>query len=329
MMSSRLLSKLIFVSGLMGSIYADSGLPNAPFRPEAQKRTIDVFAEALYWYTSETVDWGFTVESSGNSVQTSYKSFVFDWAPGFSVGLGYNMDYDQWDTQASYTWFQSRAEDSTSGPVTTAFLPARLSLLEPFSTGRASLNVDYNMFDLDLGRRFLVSRHLVLRPAIGVRGGWITQTLDSNWTTPHFLDLFLFTASENVTQHFHGVGPTGGISAKFCFGDVQENSFSLIGEFDASYLWGWWSIQDKFVDNLETVIYLNTSERHFGALMLHSFLGFGWDRNFSCDRFHLELKLGYEIEDWLNQFQIFSDISGSQNNDLILQGLNFGLRLDF
>ncbi len=311
-----------------GNLYANCGVPNISIRPKEQPKTINIFAEALYWYTSETVDWAFTLNQNQNSVKTAYKTFTFDWAPGFCIGLGYNMEHDQWDTQARYTWFQSKASDHTNGPVTPAFLAARLSLLEPFDNGRASLHIHYNMFTWDLGRSFLVSKYLLLRPAIGVRGGWVDQTIDSHWT---IVDIFgLHSATENIKQRFTGGGPTGGVSGKWSFGNVLQSFFSLIGQIEASYLWGYWSIRDKFTDNLFfTTIFIKTLDRNFGSFMLRSFMGFGWDCNFNQNQSHFALKLGYEIEDWFNQFQIFSDASGAQNNNLILQGLNLSLRFDF
>ncbi|NGX49628.1 MAG: hypothetical protein K940chlam5_01227 [Candidatus Anoxychlamydiales bacterium] len=327
----RTIIRIVFVFFMivMTDIHANNGLPNISVRPEAQRKTIDIFADTLYWHTSETLDWAFTLTSSQNSVQTAYKTFSFDWAPGFCIGLGYNMEYDEWDTQASYTRFQSKATDHASGPITPAFLAARLSLLEPFSTGRASLNIHYNIFDWDLGRSFLVSEYLFLRPSIGLRGGWINQVIHSEWTIPNFLDLFFFSASENLKQRFQGGGPKGGLRGKWCFGNIRKNSFSFIGHLEVGYLWGHWSIRDKYVDNLSTVISVITLDRNFGSFVLHSFMGFGWDCNFNHDRSHFGLKLGYEIEDWFNHCQIFSDASGSQNNDLIFQGLNFGLHFDF
>lgn len=293
----------------------------------ADQQTLYVFADALYWYTSETVDWAFTLSHTQTSVQTSYKTFSFDWAPGFCIGVGTNMEYDQWDTQVNYTWFQSKAADRTTGSVTPAFFAARLSLLEPFSTGKASLNLDYNILNWDLGRSYLVSPCLSFRPSIGFKGGWITQTIRSDWTIPNFFGPYLFTASENLKQKFQGGGPRGELSCKWCFGNLRKHAFSIIGQIDGGFLWGHWAIKDKFIDNLHTVIHVNTQTRNFGCLVLHSFMGFEWDCHFN--RSHLGLKFGYEIEDWLNQFQIFSDASGSQNNDLILQGLNCGLQLDF
>jgi len=325
----RTILSLAFLFFALTDLHADDELPIPSSRLEAQSKTVKVFANLLYWRASETVDWAFTLSFNQNSLETAYKTFSFNWDPGFRIGLGYNMEHDQWDTQVSYTWFQSKATSRTSGAVTPAFLAARLSLLEPFSIGKASLDLHYNMFDWDLGRSFLVSNYLSVRTSIGLRGGWINQTIHSDWITPDFLFIFTLSASENLEQRFKGGGPKGGISGKWSFGKNQNHSFSLISQFETGYLWGHWSIQDKYVDNLATVIRVITSDRNFGALVLHSEMGFAWDYNFNCDRSHFNMTLSYTIEDWLNHCQIFTDASGSQDNDLILQGLNLGLSLDF
>ena len=70
-------------------------------------------------------------------------------------------------------------------------------------------------------------------------------------------------------------------------------------------------------------------ERNFGAVMLQALLGFGWDFNFDKNRSHFALKVSYEIQDWLNQFQVFTNFAGTANSDLILQGLTADLRFDF
>jgi hypothetical protein len=311
---------------ILSHLYADDGLPNPSTRPITQPKTIDMFVEALYWYTTENVDWAFTLHQNGNTVQTDYKAFVFQWAPGFRVGLGYNMEHDEWDTQASYNWFQSHASAASDGPITPGFFAARLSDLEPFSTGKASINLHYNMFTWDLGRSFLVSNHLALRPVIGMKAGWITQKIHSHWT---LFDIIPIYAAENLKQSFKGGGPKGGVTSKWYLGNTQKHLFSLISTFEAGYLWGHWSIQDKYEDTLATIIYTKTTPRSFGSFMLHGFMGLGWDVNFDHDRSHFAFKLGYEIEDWFNQCQIFTDIDGAQNNDLILQGFSASLCFDF
>jgi hypothetical protein len=291
----------------------------------ASETKVDLFAKAHYWYTSETTDWAFTLADHPNAVQTVYQTLVFDWAPGFSVGIGYTMEHDEWDTQATYTWFQSKASDHAgNGSITPGFLAARLSSLEPFSTGKANMNIHYNMFDLDLGRKFCISRRLSLRPSIGLKGGWINQTIHSHWT---LASLPGFTAAENLKQEFQTAGPKSKIEGKWCFGYLKKQTFSLVTAFEAGYLWGHWSIHDQFTDSLSQLIFLKTTPRNYGSIVFHSFLGLAWDYHLNCT--HFAFKLGYEIEDWLNQSQFFTDISGSQNNDLVLQGLNLSFTLDF
>ncbi len=308
---------------MMGNVYSDS------FHPETQSKRANIFADFIYWYTSETVDWAFTLQQNPSSFESSFKTFAFDWAPGFRVGLEYNLLHDQWNTQASYTWFQSRASGHTTGEVTPAFFAARLSLLEPFSTGKTNINIHYNMFDWDLNRSFSISKYLFLQPSIGLKCGWINQNIHSYWTKPNLFGFFLFTAHENLKQRFLGGGPKGGITAKWYLKNIHKHSLSLLGSFEVGYLWGHWTIRDNFIDDLFTKIAVNTSPRNFGSFMLHGFIGIGWDLNFNHEQNHFEMKLGYEIEDWLNYCQIFTDSSGSQNNDLIFQGLNFALSINF
>jgi hypothetical protein len=308
----------------------DSGLPNLSDRPQTQDKSIDIFANALYWRASETVDWAHIVTSNQNSVQDSYKTISFDWDSGLRVGLGYNMLHDQWDTQIAYTWFLTRATDHGSGHIISGFLAARLSLLEPFKTGKIRFDLSYNMFDWDLGRSFLVSRSLSLRPFIGAKAGWINQTIRAEWTTPNFDGLgFLYSASENVKNNFQGGGPKGGVNGKWVLGNVNRHAFSLIGNFAGAFLWGHWTLQDEFTDVFLTQTSVPMKNRNFGALMLQALIGVGWDFNFDKNRSHFALKVSYEIQDWLNHFQVFTNDSGTDNFDLILQGLTLDLRFDF
>lgn len=312
---------------IIGSLYADDGLPNLSARPQKQPRTIDVSLDALYWYTTENVDWAYVVHPNANFLEVDYKTFVFNWAPGFRVRLGHNMEHDRWDCQASYTWFQSKASGASEGLITPGFFAVRLSALEPFSQGAANISIHYNMFDLDLGRAFYISNHLLVRPSIGMKAGWISQIIHSHWS--RLIDSIPIFAEENLKQSFAAGGAKGGVNTKWFLGNTQKHFFSLIGTFEAGYLWGQWSIQDKYEDTLATIIYTKTTPRSFGSFMLHCFAGLGWDVNFDNDRAHFAFKLGYEIEDWFNQCQIFTDINGAQNNDLILQGLSASLGFDF
>lgn len=331
---------VVLLTAIGGKLYAysteeqpqkmDSGLPNLSDRPQIQDGNIDIFANALYWYTSESIDWAFTIAPAGNHEKSVYKTITFPWDPGFRVGLGYNMLHDQWDTQLTYTRFHTHASDHDSGLITSAFLAARLSLLEPFRTGKVNFNIHYNMFDWDLGRSFLVSKSLSFRPFIGAKGGWINQMIHLKFTIPNFAGLgVLYRSSEKVKNNFRGGGPKGGVNGKWILGNVDRHVFSLVGNFAGAFMWGNWTLKDEFIDSLSTQTSIPMGNRNFGALMVQALLGFGWDFNFDKNRSHFALKVEYEIQDWLNQFQVFSNASGTQNNDLVFQGLTVDLRFDF
>lgn len=320
----------IFVIIFSGVAAAEDGIKDLYPCPEESKRPVNLFAQMLYWQPSETIDWAFTIENQQNFLKDSFKTLVFDWAPGFRVGMGYHMDQDRWNTQASYTRYNSTANDHAQGAVTSGFLaPKIIPLLQPFSTGKICLHFWYNMFDWDFGRTILSSACLELRPSIGLKGGWITQTIHSLWTNPAYLLVLPVTACENLKQCFKGGGPKCAVNTKWFLKRTQKHSFSVIGQLEADYLWGHWSIRDNFFDNYSTKINVKTSERNFGSFVLHSFLGFGWDWTVKSGQMRYSVKLGYEIEDWFDHCQLFTNTSGSQKNDLILQGCNLHLSCAF
>lgn len=315
--------------GMNLSLSAVDSYTNKPVRPQTQSKTSDVYAQLLYFYTAESLDIAYVENGDANNFNHDYKILKFNPAPGFRVGLGYNLSYDKLDTQLSYTWFQSIATAAEQGAVTSPSLAARLSLLDPFNVMSATSKLSYNIFDMDLGRSFYLSKMLQLRPFIGIKGGWINQYLDLDYSkdaVPFFAKIY---AKERFTNDFSGVGPKGGARLKYVFGQSQSNYFSLFGSFEAGFLWGRWKAFDRFNDSLNTKIDFITSPRNFGSLVFQSQFGFSWDYDFNKNAKHISMQIGYEIQDWLNYLQIFTNISGGMNSDLILQGLNLGLRVDF
>jgi hypothetical protein len=58
--------------------------------------SVDLYADALYWQPSESVDWALTNSNISSTVQPnqiiSYKTIEFDYSPGFRIGLGAHSD---------------------------------------------------------------------------------------------------------------------------------------------------------------------------------------------------------------------------------------------
>jgi hypothetical protein len=324
------MKKLVFLFLICSSLAAqDGGVPNLSDRPLAKTRYFDLFIDLLYWQPSEPVDWAYTLSVNGGVEQVAYKMISFGWDPGFRVGLGYQMEYDQWDTQLSYTRFQSATHSQTTGNITSIFLGSKTALYNSYENAKINWKLQFNLFDLDLGRSFWISHALSLRPCIGVKAGWIDQTIDSQWINPLVLGFRVpLTAKENIEHDFLGGGPKGGVRGKWVLGCIDRYSFSLLGDLASSYLWGNWTITDKFRGSL-TSVSTNIGNRTFGSFVLQGLLGIGLDWNIRREQSHISIKLGYEFQDWFSQFQAFDNGTGGHNNDLILQGATFDIHFDF
>ena len=119
----------------------------------------------------------------------------FGWDVGIRAGLGYGMLHDQWKTKVYYTYFDTRGKDSISsspGAVHSTFL-GNFYVYNTDGSGisgpsyqKATIDwkIDFNMFDWDLGRSFWASPSIALFPFIGIKGGWIDQSIHSKWINP-------------------------------------------------------------------------------------------------------------------------------------------------
>ncbi len=302
----------------------------------------NVSADALFWYASEepTTVWATVLSSKlkSNGIFSIFdaKGLAFDWDFGFRVGAGYTFEYDGWDTQLGWTWFRT---DATS----TVPTKDHIVLSEFFGgfidrdfadSAKVNWSILFNMFDWDLGKEFWVSKALSLRPFIGVKGGWIHQSIHSKWHVvflndpgdPRIVD---FNAIEDLKNNFWGVGPFGGINTKWKWGSSDTRFVSLFGDFSAATLWGTWINRDIYKDPLPRRISTNMKNSDFGALMLRGFLGLGWDADVGKGMTHVTVKVGYEMQIWFNQLRIATFQQLRLHGNLTLQGGTLNCRLDF
>ncbi len=308
------------------------GLPNVSARPESQHHLYAIL-DVLYWHATENIAWAQTLHGPTPPSAGDFNSASFGWDPGIRAGLGYNLNHDAWDTQLYYTWFRTSTSDTiplNSGDVSSIFIGAFVSATSFYKTASLKWNILFNMFDWDLGRNFFVSDRLSFRPFLGIKGGWIHQSLNTHWENPDFTVLHLFnSAEENLKNNFWGVGPKMGVNGKWNFVQRCRNSFGLFGDFQGAFLWGHWSFKDFFHNTLSQTIPALFEPKDLGTLMFGVLMGFSWDAAFNRDRSHFTARLGYEIQDWLNQYQIFEAANGPNKKSLFLQGGVFDLRLDF
>jgi len=321
-----------------------NGLPNISARFKPDCTSFDVFADLLVWSAQEsgTENWAEVITGgSGVPEICDIRDVGFGWDPGFRIGLGYGLMHDQWDTQLYYTWYNTTGSDhvaSAPGSVFSAYL-GNFYVNNPTGAGikgvayqNASIRwkIDFNMFDWELGRAYWVSKALSLRPFLGLKGGWIHQSVHSKWQFPTLTTGTAFTTgTENLKNDFWGLGPSGGIDMKWNFLALNRHSFSLLGDFSGAIMYGHWTFDDVYINDIQQKIIATLSDNNSAASMLRTFMGFGWDINSRCDRYQFSTRLGYEMQFWLDQLQLYVFDTGRLDNELTLQGGTIEFNLDF
>lgn len=285
--------------------------------------SFDVFVDALYWQATETLDWALTNNWNTSNQKIDYQTFDPSFNAGYRIGIGYE---GSWDTKLYFTKYQTETNDSVSGHITSGYLAGKLTQSNPdvdyvFQSAQGKLNIDYNMLDWNLGKRYNATDFLLFRPIVGVQGGWINQKIST-----HFQDAipsserihqsinYPVSTTEIIQQHYKGIGPKAGIESELTFFQRDDYQLNLIANFSSSYLWGHWEINDILHNSVNQTTEIMLGDRNFGSFAIQGLVGIGFDYK------DLAIKLGYEFNDLFNQCQVFDDTTGSHANDLILQG---------
>lgn len=303
---------------------------------QAARGCFTVTADFLYWYPSEEIAsiWADVIASSGNQSSWRAQGFDFEWDYGFRAGAQYHSVRDEWDTAFCWTWFRTSTTHSLSSEPGETLRPEFFAAFLSFDTPRsmrANWDLFLNMFDAELGRCFWLTQNISLRPFIGIKGGWINQSIDVKYFDLVIDSIFPtdLTAKEHLKNDFWGVGPLGGVKSKWGIFNCGSQFFNLFGDFSIAAMWGSWACSDVYKSQLPKRSSVNTKDAALGALMFGGFMGVGWDIDFREGRSHFALKLGYEMQLWLNQLRIATFQLQRLRDDLTLQGLSLNCRLDF
>lgn len=322
---------------------APRGLPNISPRTSGNW---DLFADTFAWYATEQASsvWADILNIGDNTSSFVAQNLSFDWDFGFRVGSGYNLEYDQWDTQLYWTWFRTKAHQSKE--LFPEFLPVGGGVLvteeihpeffaadlSPDFAQSASIRwtLLFNMVDWVLGRSYWISKGLSLRPFIGLKGGWIDQSIHVDYDNLIINSaLTESSAKEHVKNYFWGIGPVGGLNTKWKLRNFGTHFPSFFGDFSAATMWGTWICKDVYNVSTGEKITVNSRHSTLGALMFRGFMGLGWDVDFNKGRSHFASRLGYEMQLWVNQLRVATSQLVRLHGDLTLQGVTFNCRFDF
>ncbi len=293
----------------------------------------EFFGELLYWKATEPVDWVLNTNRLPSNQYVNYESTQYDFAPGFRVGMSLG---ETWHTNLAWTHLRTETEDSATGSLTAAFLGGKQSQPQSpklyFDTGQLNASIDYDVIDLDWSTPASLGSGLSIRPVVGLRGGIIRQSFTTSFRADYTAGLTNSTriAVEEAESNFWGLGPKVGLDGEYAVWGSPQCQVNLTAGFFASYLLGEWSVPDvTHITQIDNGAVSTSSKivqvdpRDFASLAFQTMVGM----NVRCGRW--SGAVGYELNDWLNQCQIFTDASGPQNNDLLLQGLTASVVFEY
>lgn len=296
-----------------------------------------IFVDSLIWTAREagTDCWAEGITSGPSFISNNLEHVHFGWDLGFRIGACYEIKHDEWDTQLVYTWFKTQGKDHASrgpGSMHSTFLgnfyvnnAEGAGITGPaYESASIQWAIKLQIFDVELGRNFWMSKSVKLRPFIGAKGGWIDQCIHSKWYKPHLDKAPFFNLGiENIKNNFWGIGPEMGINSTWTLFTGNHHSFSFFEDISGALMYGHWSFGDVFNNDSNQKIIIDSQPINGGASMLRLCTGLAWNAEWRQNRYQWCTKLGYEAQCWLNQLQFYSFTGGRLCNQLTLQGVTF------
>jgi hypothetical protein len=289
---------------------------------DASQSNMDIALKSPYTIRNDACGNSFT-KGKGLDMHTSYQ-------PGFSVGLSHTfICFDDWDISAEYTHLHSQNSRSAVEP-TDGFLYARWIQPNLISNNAVSClhdcwELDFNILNVELGRRCYMGRRFIVRPYIGLAAAFIDQKfkgeMDILFPTP-------FTLHVVDKSDSWALGPRIGVDGNW----YLTRCFSIAGNIAGDILFTHYHINlnQYAIDN--STIFLDSSDKvNTLRQELELYLGLRYEFLDCC--YYFSLEAGYDFQIWWNQNMIrwFNDnsfICAPQGN-LYLQGLRITFKVAF
>jgi hypothetical protein len=282
-------------------------------------------AEALVFKISqESAPYAYS-DSTTTASSTAYNlDLQYKW--GFRVAAGYNIPHDKWDVVGTYTRFNVSTTSSVTQPVGTDLYAPGGAAIDSASN---YWTVNFNMFDVEQGRQFFVSKYLRIRPKFGLRNVFLDNDQDTTFNTAAY-------ASTQMNEHFWGMGVLGGLDTVWTLGC----GISIYGNVALAGLFGYSkpTLQVN-TDDVATTGYNTSGHLENTKANLDLALGLRWDRNFYDDRYHVGFNFGFEQHIFFNMLHDFNNnvtpnytydnFAGVSGRDFTMSGWTLGMRFDF
>lgn len=306
----------------------------------------NIFGSFIYWHTSEEgLDLAYVGPVAGTSEGTvvlpgavAYQDFTYK--PGFQVGVGFNLNHDDWVGWLEYTWLHQSETTSAAAPALASGSAGSWSSSDwfpstAFSGTRNNVSSKWkmhlDMLDLMFSRPYYQGTCLTVSPFGGLRALWIRQRLDVSLT-----DNAPITGSNqpwyssNLSNSW-AIGPALGANTHWLIGC----GFRFEGEAAGSILYTQYTtIANNISTPATSGVTSKTTDYNTLRAMAQLGVGAGWGSYLYCQKYYLDFAARYDFNYLWNQNVMrpfVSELAGQENDrgDLFLHGLTVTARFDF
>jgi hypothetical protein len=333
------------VEGKIKRLEEELGIKTPP-----TKTTFNIFGDFLYWKASlDGVAYATTAVEVVNADGTlgfdrfKTRTVHFEYDPGFSIGAGVGLPYDQWDIAIRWLRFYTTGKDTAHGSLDAAVDHRMIfdsigmleSLLSLPNKATADCQIHLNLVDLVLGRAFLWSHYFEFRPFAGLRGAWLDIDWDIAFTRPIIIpsptnQTYAFL---DVDNDFDAIGFLGGFESKWnCYKGLGLFSYAT-----AALIYGKSSerTEEEFflVPALGTSTFEQTlkarNSTHTVKSVFELAMGLKWEIHFK-QHYRFLIRAGYEFFYWPNVTQktMTQDTRIRDRSDLSFQGIIVGAKFE-
>lgn len=253
------------------------------------------------WYTSaeyllmrpRNTDFDYVIRNTaGNGLATTgpVESAKYQLGSGVRAAIGYVFDGGKWEGTFQYTYLTAGADSTVFATGNTTLLPTltRPGLTDRALTATATADLDYQLYDMLAGRRFVISDNLAIRAMAGFRFSDIRQTFGAAYD-----GLDARRAAVRTRSRFQGFGPTVGAEGTL----TAEHGLHLYARGQFGFLSGRGNNQVLETNDRGATTYANVRndiqrEVPFGTIAI----GMGWQYR------TIALRAGYEVTHWQGIF---------------------------
>lgn len=317
---------------------------------------LDITASYLYYHVSEE---GLELASSATVVQLpnfSYAAVIsdnqqlatqnFKYNSGFQVGIGGKID--NWDIGFEYSWIRSRTKTYLATPTASFGSPVWIShnWFQSLSTNNTPLaatqleadwHIKMHLVDFLASRPCYESSHLIVKPFGGLRGAFIYQQLNIDFTeAPNVVAVLPAQPIQSLnSSKYWGIGPKFGVESYV----LLPKKFRIEGNIAWSLLYSRFSVNhaedaSSVNQKLSTIDF--SIHKNYLRDMLEMGLGLGWGSYVGDnDGYHVDFAASFDFMKFSGQNMMrraldgFITQVGGPGSDIYVYGLNIKASFDF